>query len=344
MKLSTLFSRPILLLIAMGCSVAAKADSFDSTTGLLKLNLVTVGSAKYTVQLRLEDDGRLKLISAVPAVYTKSTFSTYDSTSWRLNTSVVDFDGQDYRGIFELDATGSYFSLLSARTKINTDGDELFDDEEGVDDADGDGLANYLDSDSDGDGIEDYIEEDRDSDRDGIIDSLDTDSDGDGIFDVSEGVLDNDNDGIANYIDLDSDGDGKFDDLDTDGDGISDREDFDDDNDGIQDSRDFDVDGDGIIDGSDADSDRIPDALEGIVDSDMDGILDYVDDDDADGIPDLLDDDSDGNGFLDTRDSDSDGITLVSTYRWRDDYLYGKSYSYKYSSNPGSISCKQAPT
>ena len=92
MKLSTLFSRPILLLIAMGCFVAAKADSFDSTTGLLKLNLVTVGSAKYTVQLRLEDDGRLKLISAVPAVYTKSTFSTYDSTSGRLNISVVDSD------------------------------------------------------------------------------------------------------------------------------------------------------------------------------------------------------------------------------------------------------------
>ena len=168
-KLSTLFSRPILLLIAMGCSVAAKADSFDSTTGLLKLNLVTVGSAKYTVQLRLEDDGRLKLISAVPAVYTKSTFSTYDSTSGRLNISVVDFDGQDYRGIFELDATGSYFSLLSARTGIDTDGDGLFDDEEGVDDVDGDGLANDLDSDSDGDGIEDYIEGDRDSDRDGII-------------------------------------------------------------------------------------------------------------------------------------------------------------------------------
>ena len=265
MKLSTLFSRPILLLIAMGCSVAAKADSFDSTTGVLKLNLVTVGSAKYTVQLRLEDDGRLKLISAVPAVYTKSTFSTYDSISGRLNTTVVDFDGQDYRGIFELDTTGSYFSLLSARTGIDTDGDGLFDDEEGVDDVDGDGLANYLDSDSDGDGIEDYIEGDRDSDRDGIIDSLDTDSDGDGIFDVSEGVLDNDNDGIANYIDLDSDGDGV-----KDVDDISDREDFDDDNDGIQDSRDFDVDGDGIIDGSYADSDRVPDALEAIVDSDLD--------------------------------------------------------------------------
>ena len=249
----------------MGCSVAAKADSFDSTTGLLKLNLVTVGSAKYTVQLRLKDDGRLKFISAIPAFYTKSTFSTYDSTSGRLNTSVVDFDGQDYRGIFELDATGSYFSLLSARTGIDTDGDGLFDDEEGVDDVDGGGLANYLDSDSDGEGIEDYIEGGRDSDRDDIIDSLDADSDGDGIFDVSEGVLDNDNDGIANYIDLDSDGDGV-----KDVDDISDREDFDDDNDGIQDSRDFDVDGDGIIDGSYADSDRIPDALEAIVDSDLD--------------------------------------------------------------------------
>lgn len=243
----------------MGCSVAAKADSFDSTTGVLKLNLVTVGSAKYTVQLRLEDDGRLKLISAVPAVYTKSTFSTYDSISGRLNTTVVDFDGQDYRGIFELDATGSYFSLLSARTGIDTDGDGLFDDEEGVDDVD----------------------------------------------------------------DHDWNGDGKSDDLDTDGDGISDREDFDDDNDGIQDSRDFDVDGDGIIDGSDADSDRIPDALEGIVDSDLDGILDYLDDDDdADGIPDLLDDDSDGNGFLDTRDSDSDGITDDLDYDDDNDGIY----------------------
>ena len=40
--------------------------------------------------------------------------------------------------------------------------------------------------------------------------------------------------------------------------------------------------------------------VEGIVDTDEDGIPDYLDDDDDnDGIPDYLDEDADGNGILD---------------------------------------------
>ncbi len=75
---------------------------------------------------------------------------------------------------------------MNARAGTDTDGDGLFDDDEGEVDTDGDGLANYLDSDSDGDGIEDYIEGDRDSDFDGLVDSL-TLIQMEMAFDASEG-------------------------------------------------------------------------------------------------------------------------------------------------------------
>jgi hypothetical protein len=78
----------------------------------------------------------------------------------------------------------------------------------------------------------------------------------------------------------------------------------------------------------DTDGDGIPDYVEGNVDSDEDGFLDWLDDDsdndgiedgvegegdaDNDGIPNYLDDDSDGDGIPDaeegSEDSDGDGI------------------------------------
>ncbi|MFP6904588.1 MAG: SdrD B-like domain-containing protein, partial [Verrucomicrobiota bacterium] len=108
-------------------------------------------------------------------------------------------------------------------------------------DSDGDGYADYIDTDSDNDTISDLIESGQDwevvdvdedgvhdsgvdehgvpvaaaggvvpvdTDADGIIDVLDFDSDSDGIPDQTEGYADPDNDGIPNFQDLDSDGDG----------------------------------------------------------------------------------------------------------------------------------------
>ena len=75
-------------------------------------------------------------------------------------------------------------------------------------DTDHDGIPNYLDLDSDGDEIEDAVEGIEDEDNDGIPNCIDIDSDGDGITDLEEGTDDQDGDGLGNWIDIDSDGDG----------------------------------------------------------------------------------------------------------------------------------------
>jgi len=75
-----------------------------------------------------------------------------------------------------------------------------------MDDSDGDGIPDYLDTDSDGDGISDADEGTEDTDGDGVEDYLDTDSDNDGVSDADEGTQDSDNDGIPDYQDDDSGG------------------------------------------------------------------------------------------------------------------------------------------
>jgi hypothetical protein len=108
-------------------------------------------------------------------------------------------------------------------------------------DTDGDGVADFRDTDSDGDGMNDITESARsivatiDANGDGVIDSV-VDSDGDGLPDIVDpdvaggGVPivppDTDGDGLTDQIDVDSDNDG-FLDKDENGD-------FD--NDGIHDS------------------------------------------------------------------------------------------------------------
>ena len=89
-------------------------------------------------------------------------------------------------------------------TNNDCDGDGIDNLTEGRDDADGDGLANYIDTDSDGDGIPDAVEGETDSDGVGVPDYLDDDSDGDGMSDVAEGVGDTDGDGILDFQDPDS--------------------------------------------------------------------------------------------------------------------------------------------
>ena len=122
---------------------------------------------------------------------------------------------------------------------------------------------------------------------------------------------------------------------DTDGDGVADHCDLDSDNDGISDLEEsgadasvVDVDGDGVYDnttgaGAQVDANGVPTAANGgvtPVDSDGDGLDDYLDlDSDDDGIPDTIeavptsgyvgndgdvtDDDSDGDGVLDVYDT-----------------------------------------
>jgi hypothetical protein len=197
-----------------------------------------------------------------------------------------------------------------------------------------------------------FVGEAIDTDGDNVPDFLDVDADNDGIFDVAEaGGTDANNDGRQDFSgtfassDLDDDGwiDAKqglanspmrttgtignaptsyvdsqatFN-IDQDGDGIPNFRDLDSDNDGINDLIESGVanaDADGILDGaSDADGKR-PNADATPLDTDLDGIPDYLDlDSDNDGINDLTENggtDVDNNGIVDnpTNDADKDGI------------------------------------
>ena len=158
-----------------------------------------------------------------------------------------------------------------------------------------------------------------DTDNDGLGDNADLDADNDGIPDSVEGDagIDTDGDGTPDYLDLDSDGDGIKDIIeaggsDADGDGRVD--DFTDtNNDGLDDSLAAspllvtDNNGDGIPDYRDnGDSDGVVNSLD--LDSDNDGIPDSVEGDasidtDGDGTPDYLDLDSDNDGLFDLTES-----------------------------------------
>ncbi len=190
-------------------------------------------------------------------------------------------------------------------------------------DSDGDGTADYLDTDSDDDGILDSVEagdEDPltlpyDSDEDGIADFRDLDSDENCIADADEGSADLDSDGVLDSSDLDDDGD-NIKDLyeigetceapDHDGDGTPDYQDMDSDNDNVADVYES---GTSAYDDSPADTDQ-------------DGTPDYLDDDsDGDGVSDTLEGgtssadeaprDTDGDGIIDSADFDSDGDGLT---------------------------------
>jgi len=165
----------------------------------------------------------------------------------------IDGRGRPQDGSVDMGA----YELLAADT--DTDGDGIFDPDEGPADSDGDGRPNYDDDDSDSDGITDAEEADADdndvvdiyeggdgdSDDDGTPDYLDDDSDDDGISDSDEGV--------AGYLvpdpDNDRDHDGLSDDLeggdeiDSDSDGIPNYLDPDSDNDGVRDGREENTDG-----------------------------------------------------------------------------------------------------
>lgn len=213
-------------------------------------------------------------------------------------------------------------------------------------DTDGDGTADYLDTDTDDDGVDDADEAGDDdpitfpwdSDYDGVPDFRDRDADGNCLEDGADGVIDLDGDTLGAFADLDDDGDGILDTLeigagcvllDSDSDGTPNYLDSDSDADGVGDvfeagtsiweENPDDADGDGTPNYLDADSDAdgIPDATEAGVTSAAAAPRDT----DGDGDPDFLDADSDGDGLTDRRenentgtnpylaDSDSDGFT-----------------------------------
>jgi MYXO-CTERM domain-containing protein len=219
----------------------------------------------------------------------------------------------------------------------DSDGDGISDaiESEGRDsDADNDGIDDRIDTDSDGDGDSDADEGSGDDDNDGIpnfrdsddADGPDGDEDGDGVTNADEEARG------TSPTEADSDGDGISDEeegtADSDGDGIIDALDSDDDNDGIPTAFELelggsdDIDGDGIPNYLDVDADGngIDDADEATLDSDNDGIVDWLDtddnDSDSDGVVDAVDvcqaladdqTDTDGDGVGDACDSDADG-------------------------------------
>ena len=148
-------------------------------------------------------------------------------------------------------------------------------------------------------------EDAQDTDGDGIADYLDSDDDGDGVLTIDElnGILviDTDNDGIPDYLDTDDDNDGvptalelgiDGSMLDTDSDGIADHIDSDDDGDGLR-TLDEDLNANGDPTDDDTDQDGTANYLESmLLDADSDGVVDQLDSVDDDPY-----NDQDGDGF-----------------------------------------------
>ncbi|MGC9043130.1 MAG: MopE-related protein [Myxococcota bacterium] len=253
------------------------------------------------------------------------------------DTHNADTDGDGISDYYEV---CPYVGVCNPLNPVNTDGD---------------GLIDAKDPDSDNDGITDSVERGnvfineapRDTDGDGIPDFRDTDSDNDGIPDSVEGTADTDGDGIPNYRDWDSDNDGKSDQIegtgDSDGDGIQNYLDSND-----LDGPIADADNDGLTNAEedlagsnknnpDTDGDHIGDRFEVCptsgpcdpahpVDTDGDGVPDFLDtDSDNDGISDLIESglpsgaynfpprNSDGDGQYDFRDTDSDNDGILDS-------------------------------
>ncbi|MBX2835873.1 MAG: hypothetical protein KTR35_03390 [Gammaproteobacteria bacterium] len=237
------------------------------------------------------------------------------------SVSARDSDADGLADFRDEDSDGDSIPDSTESTNLDTDGDGAIDRLDW--DADGDGVPDLLEakSDTDNDGLLDYL--DLDSDNDGIPDAMEAqlsqiDSDGDGVddaFDVDvTGGNDSNLDGIDDAFDL----------IDSDGDGIKDGQDLDSDNDGLTDTFEAsgrDLNGDGIVDGwVDTNNDGLHDLLSGglldIPDTDADSLADYIDRDaDNDGLPDLAEAngvDVDRDGEIDNfQDNNGDGLDDV---------------------------------
>ncbi|WP_144394703.1 putative Ig domain-containing protein [Pleionea sediminis] len=247
-------------------------------------------------------------------------------------------DNDESPNQFDLDSDNDGFSDLSEAGFDDVDENAVLDDGDVSTDtplsSDNDGLPDYIDLDSDDNGSFDISEggaASLDADGDGQIDDA-TDADGDGLVDRVDDepnsfgtIADRDADGVPGATDGDDDADGIADSVegifDADLDGLIDAYDRDSDNDGLSDRFEADrpaplnqdVDRDGIDDRYDVD-------YTGGIDANGDGISDSfaIVDTDGDGVPDYLDNDSDNDGISDAReqlnvallnvDSDNDGL------------------------------------
>lgn len=192
------------------------------------------------------------------------------------------------------------------------------------DDMDGDGTCDYMDTDTDGDGVSNADDifpnnplEWEDLDGDGMGDNSDQDDDGDGVLDLDDAYPsdpnesnDSDCDGVGDNADPDDDtsphpnncGGGFYP-----GDGVSDLEEIacnsdpfdpnsvpsDEDSDGVCDYLDQDIDNDGINDAEDG----FPNDPCAFLDTDSDGLPDFILDSCTTTL--TTDQDDDGDGWSD---------------------------------------------
>lgn len=267
----------------------------------------------------------------------------FDSFSGRgtsnITGSFADVQDTDGDGIVDFrDQDDDGDALTTAAEDNDNDGDWTNDKTQGggatpdylyFNDTDGDRIADGQDQDGDNDGILDDDEYDATTYRDPF-----GDQDGDGIFNYNDAddptdlgggaLVDSDGDGIWDAYDWDLDGTPNFFDLDSDNDGIPDIIEaggVDTDNDGKIDGI-TDTDGDGLFDnvdvdatgGTDANLDGIDDVFQDGTDTDGDGIEDTADfDDDGDGIINVIDPDEGGTPHPNP-DTDGDGIRNVFDY------------------------------
>jgi len=198
----------------------------------------------------------------------------------------------------------------------------------GLNDFDGDGIANIFDLDMDGDGIPDIIESGgTDSNNDGLIDNT-TDVDEDGLADIVDGDVGND--GVAENSSnallrtgADTDGDGKpetYPYKNADLTGFPNLADLDSDGDGILDVVEAGFSGtNGKASGADANGDGWSDTIDaltslGLINTDGRGPANYLDiDSDDDGITDNVEAQS-TSSYKIPNDTDSDGDGIADIY------------------------------
>ncbi len=261
----------------------------------------------------LSDIDELQVHMTNPALADSDSDGLEDSAELQIHSSDPNNPDTDGDSIDD----GTEIANGTSLTNVDEDQDGILNSAEGNADADGDGLANFMDMDSDNDGISDTVENTPptdetaqspatganlpptaqliDTDRDGVPDFLDLDSDQDGITDKAEvGLNDETTTGRIQPAELiDENNDGWLDTFattyyplrDTDGDLIPDYLDHDSDDDGKSDlieTGGIDIDDDGVIDEiMDSNADGLHDTLLGAarveVDEDDDRIPDHLD-------------------------------------------------------------------
>lgn len=270
----------------------------------------------YTVYWRTRSNGNNAVLSLSESTdnvtFNDNDFDTgtagtqFDETdvypAQRTTTITVQTDGTRYvrierrSGSFEIDLDAVLGSDASSGEVVCNPTD-----------TDGDGVIDASDPDSDNDGILDRIEAQTDGTKAGSTDLSGTDTDGDGLddnFDSGTGTV------IDSPVNTDGDALADFRDADTDGDqvtidGIVYGYDY---MEGFDDDGDYDAQAELIALGAAVDP-----TTYNSTDSNANGVPDWLDDDDADGVPNFSDPnsahyaDSDSDGLADLFDSDAGG-------------------------------------